>query len=669
VRRTGINALCYAGLAVFTLYLLKVNDGYYRANSGTPTYDEAWYLETSLNLHHRLTGGSLHEFVTAYTRAFGTKAPLIAVLPIPFYIIFGPSHYSALLVNSFFLVVSNIYLFLLVRRLFSPEVGLAAVVFYQTMPLVYGLSRSVMAEYGLAALVIVWLYYLVASEDLTRGAHNVALGVVLGFGLLMKVLFPVFIAGPLALALVRRRRAGAPKAGWPLAVVLAPAVLIAGSWYAFNWLPLLRFAWHSAYGQIAPEYGAGGLSQWILVFVNQAIGACYAAALVIFGIAALAWRMWGGSPGPQPAPWPALLTWLIPPLIPIAAAPNQLIRFVIPVLPVFAIALAAFIFSLGKRWIVQATLALLVAIYPQRLYAALSYPYHPSGHEHAVRWGPLVFFSHDLGWAHPPLWEDPWDRPRVVEALHRLAVGAVRPQYVVLGIEHVYLNANLLSYLNAYHEYPLRLTSLGYAESSVEKAVERIYALDARFLVLGEGFEQLPDFLNRVNGEIQARLDSGELPFGLRAKVALAHQRKAVIYEREAPWQSFAPGTKAPQPSHPVAADLSGGIRFLGYDWKKRDRYLWEIAYYWTASARIEQDYCIQEEFRRGDKVVLTRDHYVTNGQHPFPEWKPGEIVRQSFPVYLPRQDQAGQLEVRLWLVPWGVGPAAGPAVRFGVQE
>src|SRR5262249_27023728 len=171
---------------------------------------------------------------------------------------------------------------------------------------------------------------------------NIALGLVLGFGLLMKVLFPVFIAGPLVLALMRRRRDEMWNLGGPLLAIVAPAVLIAGSWYAFNWLPMLRFAWHSAYGQIAPEYGAGGMGRWIIVFINEAIGAYYAVALVIFGIAALAWRLWWGAPpGPQPAPWPALLAWLIPPLIPIAAAPNQLIRFVIPVLPVFAIALAA----------------------------------------------------------------------------------------------------------------------------------------------------------------------------------------------------------------------------------------------------------------------------------------------------------------------------------------
>src|SRR6185369_900232 len=89
-----------------------------------------------------------------------------------------------------------------------------------------------------------------------------------------------------------------------------------------------------------------------------------------------------------------LLAWLLPPLAALAAGRNQLIRFVLPLLPVFALALAVGIFHLGQRWWVQATLALLVAVYPQRLFAAVSYVHH-GDEAHAVRWGPLVLYAHD----------------------------------------------------------------------------------------------------------------------------------------------------------------------------------------------------------------------------------------------------------------------------------
>ncbi|HZS52019.1 MAG TPA: glycosyltransferase family 39 protein [Bryobacterales bacterium] len=671
--RTAIAALCWAGLVLFTLYLLRVNDSYYRANTRTPTYDEAWYLETSLHLYHRLTRGGLVPFWEAYRGTFGTKAPLIAALPVPFYLVFGVSHYSALLVNSLFIVITNFYLFLLGRRLFSPEVGLAAAVIYQTMPLAYGLSRAVMAEYGLTALVVVWIYYLAASERLSRGPANFALGVTLGLGLLMKIMFPAFVAGPLLVAWFLRQRGAKPSVGgnfwlwrlcarWPAAAIAVPAGIIAGPWYLSNWKTLLAFAWQSAYGQIGAEYAGGGFTQWLLAFVNEGVGAYYTAALLVLGcIALLSGRRWmrGGYRELL------LLAWLLPPFIAIAAGSNHLIRFVAPLLPVFAIALAAAVFSLGRSWLLRAGLAVLLVIYPQRLFASLSYFSHGGGHARAISWGPFTLFSRDLGWAHPPAFEEQWRQQQIIEAIRQLDPGAVRPRYVVVGIEHVYLNANLLSYLNAYQEYPLLFTSFGYAESAPDRAVERIFAVDARFLVMGEGFQDLPPFLNRVNGEIQARIHAGELPFRLCATVPLAHRMKALIYEKEVQWTVSPPGSNAAGPARALAADFTGGVRFLGYDCRRRPGGLWDVAYYWSALSHIEQTYRLNAEYRRGGRVFLTEDYPLAAPRHPPAEWQPGEVLRQSFTIYV-KPGGAEDLEVDLSLTPWGIGP---PQARAGSSE
>ena len=603
-----ISILCWAGLALFTLYLLWVNHDYYRADTQTPTYDEAWYLETSLHLYHRLTHEGLPGFWDAYHRAFGVKAPLLSVLPIPFYLLLGPSRESAMLVNSLFIVLTNLYLFLLVRHLFSPSAGLAAVVFYQTMPLAYGLSRSFMAEYGLATLVIIFLYYLVATDQ------PLLLGVLLGLGLLMKVLFPAFIAGPLLLHFYRKR----PWRSLPLLVL--PALVLAATWYAYNWRSLLDFAFQSAYGAIAPDYTAGGPVAWLLLFVNQGISFYYAVLLLFAALR-------------RPAHLPFLLSWLLPPLLAIALGRNQLIRFVLPLLPVFAIAVAAAVFSLGRRWILQAALALLLAIYPYRLFAALTY--RTANASHAVTLGPFVVYSHDLGWARPPVHEDPWNHRRLLEALHRLAPDATRPFYVVLALDHTYLNANLLNYLNAYENYPIRFTSLGYAETSLDRALDRVYRLDARFLLAGAGFRGLPEFLNRLHDDLRARLDRGELPFHLRAEVPLAPPMKVLLYERDTP---VAPNA---QPSHPLPTDFPGGLRFLGYDWQRPN-----LTCYWTIPQPLLQDYLVRIEF-----PGHTIEYFLTNDRRT---------------VSLP---STGPVEARLSLIPWGVGPAIGVPLILRLAE
>ena len=293
------DTFCWIVLALFTLCLLAINHFYYLKNTRVPTYDEAWYLETSLHLYQGLADRDLNRFLYNYKTAFQTKAPLISLLPLHFYLLFGASHWSALQANSLCLVISNLCLFLLARRLFSAEVGLAAVVFYQTMPLVYGLSRTLMAEYALAALVLAWLYFLVASDGLSRGGANFALGVVLGLGLLMKIVFPIFIAGPLLVAWMLRRRSARPLPGseafwlwrigarWPLAAIGVPGLALASTWYSFHLAPVLRYAWDAGYGGIRKQYSDADSPRWIIQVINQGISFYYAAALVFLGLAAL----------------------------------------------------------------------------------------------------------------------------------------------------------------------------------------------------------------------------------------------------------------------------------------------------------------------------------------------------------------------------------------------
>jgi len=136
----------WTALAVLTAGLMGINESYYRRDLRPPAYDQAWYLETSLLLYQAFTDQDWGRLAYHYRTAFQIKAPLISVLPLPFYLLLGPGPDSALAANSLLLAVSNVYLFLLGHRLFSAAVGFWAVIFYQTMPLAYGLSRTLLTE-------------------------------------------------------------------------------------------------------------------------------------------------------------------------------------------------------------------------------------------------------------------------------------------------------------------------------------------------------------------------------------------------------------------------------------------------------------------------------------------------------------------------------------------
>jgi hypothetical protein len=191
--------------------------------------------------------------------------------------------------------------------------------------------------------------------------------------------------------------------------------------------------------------------------------------------------------------------------------------------------------------------------------------------------------------------------------------------------------------------------------------------LDAWFLIMAEGFHEhdLPAFLNQINSEIQARLDRGELPFRLRARVRLTEKVSAVLYEREAPWSSYPPGAAAPPPSHALTADFDGGVRFLGYDWKRRNDYLGEISYYWTVPRPVPEDYRVHVELDYNSQVFLRQDHRIAGGRYPFFRWRAEEIVKQTMTVYAP---PGRRLEARLWLTGWG-GVKSPTVVHLRLEE
>ena len=296
-----------AGLVIlFTVALLVSLVIYIHSDERPLTYDDAYYLETSLRLYHRLVNNGLADFLTGYTEAFGIRAPLIAVVPAPFFRAFGPELDSALLMNAVFLALINYYFYRLATQWYGPATGVLAVVVFQTMPVAVGISRAFRTEYGLAALSICFLYYLVCSERLSNPVANLKLGIAGGLGMLMKINF-LFVLAPVAVVLYCRRRHGHPEPGEspafvprvftqsPVAAILAVVAVISGSWYAFNLVRIVGFTLRVSVGAIA-HYQAASRLIWVRDFAQYAISTYYAVALILAGVAVLWLAVRGGRP-------------------------------------------------------------------------------------------------------------------------------------------------------------------------------------------------------------------------------------------------------------------------------------------------------------------------------------------------------------------------------------
>jgi hypothetical protein len=422
---------------------------------------------------------------------------------------------------------------------------LLAVVVFQTFPAVAGLSRWYLTDYGLAALVIVFLYYLAASDNLRSLRANLALGVTLGLGLLMKIVFPAFVLGPLLLTWLGRRRDGArfgakPGSGgrwqalatfatdFPLCSIALVGGFIASSWYALNFGRVLAFAWANIFGNVAADYRSQDPSGWLRELPHESISLYYALALPVFVLAALFILWKRGELCWRRRHW-FLLAWFVPAACALLSGHNNSVRFAAPGLAVLAIILARSMLltvsAISTRHVAQRAMLGAVLAVPLLGFARVTLG--------APRFAGDLYRS--TYWYHPPDQQGQWHQEMVLNALRELAPTGQQECYAIIGVEHAYLNANLFNYLKQREGSRFTFAGFGYAESSVEQAIRHINKPKARFILMAEGFHEseLPAFLNRVNAQVQRLLDTQRLPFRYRTTVRLTERIALWIYERE----------------------------------------------------------------------------------------------------------------------------------------
>lgn len=468
-----------------------------------PAWDEAWYLENSFRLFHAL-GRGLPEFAAAWAGAFRIKAPLASLTPLPLYALAGPTETAGRLAALAGHGAALVFVWLAARAFWREHprrdgIAALAAVLTALIPLLFGLSRRLLVESLLVALVAATARRL--AEPRPRPGDGARLGGLLGLGLLCKVSFPLFVAGPLWL----RRRDWVPAARPALLV----AGLVAATWYAFNLPYVLGFAWSAAFGRLAADYAVAGAGP--LAFpgrlADQALSWPLAAAMAAtLAAGALAERRRLLDGGVR-----LCLLWLAPLLV-FAASPNAEVRLAAPALPALALLCARASFSLERAGRAAAITALLAA-------------------------GGLVFVretfvsppGRTMPWSGRPAPAEPFDRGALVDAA---ALAAGRDGVAALALEHPALNANNLASLAAARGLGLRFISLGYAQASAEGALLRLKDKDATALIFVDGLAEdaVPLFLNRANAGVAEALRSGRLRGKLAATVPLAHGVAARVY-------------------------------------------------------------------------------------------------------------------------------------------
>ncbi len=189
-----------------------------------PIYDAGDHLETAFLFHQMLKSGELLGPLN-HESPYPPFAPLVGAAAV----FIGGVHVAPPIIGENLVFVSLMALgcYQTGRLLFGSKAGLLATVFVLGSALLMAQFHVFMLDAPEGAVVAVSIWLLLACDDFSRvGTAGVA-GLAVGVGLVTKVQYPGFVAGIVAVALLRggwRNRRG-------LLTFAAVAVVVAGPWY------------------------------------------------------------------------------------------------------------------------------------------------------------------------------------------------------------------------------------------------------------------------------------------------------------------------------------------------------------------------------------------------------------------------------------------------------
>ncbi len=513
-----------------------------KLNTAPPMmWDDAGYLIHSLNNYYALIDKGIMEFTRVFTKIIIFHPPLITILPLPFYFLFGKSTFSSLLVYTFFIIIFCIYLFLLTRKIFNKRVALLAVAITSLFPLTYGLWRQFMIEFGLATLLVIYIFYLVKTDEFIKVKYIIPLGFICGLGLLMKETFLLFIIGPTVYYLVQAISHLKKERSWTfirnIILLLFISFLIAGPWYFKNFQKIVRFCFEHAFGKLGEPWSLGPIlscrtviDYWINI-INFGVSGYFFGLLAILAILVIFLQRKVFSRNQL---W-FLGSWFLVPFSVFSIVNFKEIRHVLPIFPVVGIVIGALLdILLGQKRKLQIALCPVIFLFPVFNFFYFSFDL-PFVLRKDIEYGPFVLLVKDprkLSQAQSPLYSFPanrekWQLDQIIQVILDNSNDIGRA-HILVCVEHPYLNGCTLEYQTFLVRDNLSINDLVML-GGPEEIKKGIYSSD--FLVTKTKY-QGPAFVNSWNLWLQKRLDKKEFPFDEIARVTLPDGSEALIYKK-----------------------------------------------------------------------------------------------------------------------------------------
>ncbi|MEX2028731.1 MAG: glycosyltransferase family 39 protein [Candidatus Curtissbacteria bacterium] len=476
-------------------------------NNLPPSWDQAHYLEGSAILHQTLTDKGLFPFIDKATTILETKAPLVTILPIPLYLIFGSSLHVALIVNVVFAGLFFIFFYKLTALIFDRRIAIASILIISTTPLFYGLARYFFVEFGLATFVVMWMYLILKTENLTNKKYLFLLGIVSGLGMLMKFHFFIFVAGPALVVFYRSyKKVGIKVVNWRNAVVFSlPVVAIAGPWYARNIITVLWKAKRASNPELLGNlyYGAplsyNNLYHSGLDFINGVMSPYWFFALLVLIVIFFQQRKRAKINY-------FLLLWFMVPFLIFYLGPNKDYRLMLPLLPPLAMLVAWLLAQIAGNKHLLASVVL--AIFPALVFFNTSV-FETKLIQSKIALGPFVVSDSKIGdYVQAPRDED-WPITETLNFLWQIDQ-TTNGKIVMLSSEDESFNVNNLRYYAVLAKLPLDVKSASYFPKGTDYETIRSTIERGDYLIMKVGGRPGPADLNRFKDLIMDNLDNSK---------------------------------------------------------------------------------------------------------------------------------------------------------------
>lgn len=408
-----------------------------RMDRRPPEWDHANHLERALRCHLSLADGQIWAAISGDSAFYPPLVPCAAGV---LYFLFPVTPLTAQAVMLAFLALGMAATFGVARILWGDRAGLLAGFLYGTAPFVVFSLLNFQLDLPLASIVALTLWVVLKTEGFRRPGWSVALGVVVGLGLLTKPTYLVYVLAPIVHQVFagahpgeRRRRLA-----W-FGVATAIAAFIALPWYGQRIVGMPFQVVDRSFKQAA-EADQAALFSWIwLSFYPRVFQPQFG---LLAGVAC-AWGLFALWADRRARAFLWLAT--LPALIVFSIIQNRNLRYTLPLLPAAALVATAGVRALPRIGRQVAVVALIAVAALQVSMTTFAVPRPPT-------WD---IFLTSIVLPQEPMTTD-WKQDEILDGLTKASGG--KPATVSVVPNYNFLAVSNLRYEALRRNLPLEMT-------------------------------------------------------------------------------------------------------------------------------------------------------------------------------------------------------------------